>query len=146
MDNGLVGRGWHLPLNLQTHPSAQTLLPGLNYQQQLVLLTDGENEIEQAVRIILLTAPGERVMRPEFGCRIHELVFEPNNRATAVQAERYITEALGRWEPRIKVTKVEAKPEPKSKDVHLSLQITYTIKATKDERSLVYPFYLIPGE
>jgi phage baseplate assembly protein W len=142
MNAALIGRGWRLPLNLQTRQQAPTLLPDLNFQQQLVMLTDEDNEIEQAIRIILLTAPGERVMRPEFGCRIHELVFEPNNRATAVQAERYITEALGRWEPRIEVTQVEAKPE----DVHLNVHITYTIKATSDERSLVYPFYLRPGE
>lgn len=142
MENSLAGRGWQLPLNLQTHQSTRGWLPNLGHQQQLVLLTDGDNEIEQAIRIILLTAPGERVMRPEFGCRIHELVFEPNNRATAVQAQRYITEALGLWEPRITVTQVEARPE----NVYLNVHITYTIKATNDERSLVYPFYLIPGE
>jgi len=140
--NNLVGRGWHLPLNLLPQQSTHSLLPDLNYQQQIVLLTNDINEIEQAIRIILLTAPGERVMRPDFGCRIHDLVFEPNNRATAVQAERYITEALGRWEPRIEVSQVEAKPE----DAHLLIFITYTIKTTHDERSLVYPFYLIPGE
>ena len=112
MDADLVGRGWYLPLNLQTHQSTQNMLPNLNYQQQqLALLTNGANEIEQAIRIILLTAPGERVMRPAFGCRIHDLVFEPNNRATAVQAERYINEALGRWEPRIEVTQVETRPD-----------------------------------
>lgn len=142
METSLVGRGWHLPLNLWPEKQTRFLLPELSYQQQMVQLTNDENEIEQAIRIILLTAPGERVMRPDFGCRIHELVFEPNNRATAVQAERYITEALSKWEPRIQVTQVEAKPE----DCHLLVFITYAIKATHDERSLVYPFYLIPGE
>lgn len=142
MHTDLLGRGWRLPLNLDTRQQTHSLLPNLHFQQQLVRLTDEENEIEQAIRIILLTAPGERVMRPEFGCRIHELVFEPNNRATAVQAEQYITEALGRWEPRIAVTQVAAQPE----DVHLNVQINYTVKASNDERSLVYPFYLIPGE
>lgn len=142
MNTALLGRGWRLPLNLETHQKAPTLLPDLNFQQQIIMLTDEENEIEQAIRIIMLTAPGERVMRPEFGCRIHELVFEPNSRATAVQAERYIAEALGRWEPRITVTQVEAKPQAS----HLNVRIAYTIKTTDDERSLVYPFYLIPGE
>lgn len=142
MKTNLVDRGWHLPLNLHTHQSAQDWLPNLGYQHQLVLLTHGENEIKQAIRIILLTSPGERVMRPGFGCRIHELVFEPNNRATAVKAEQYITEALSRWEPRIAVTQVEAKPEA----AHLNVHITYTVKATYDEQSLVYPFYLLHGE
>lgn len=142
METNLVGRGWHIPLNLQTYQSAQDWLLNLGNQQQLVLLTNNENEIKQAIRIILLTAPGERVMRPEFGCRIHELVFEPNNRATAVQAEQYITEALSRWEPRIAVTRVEAKPETAHLDVHIS----YTVRATNDTQNLVYPFYLTPGE
>ena len=142
METNLVGRGWHLPLNLQTHQSAQDWLPNLGHHQQLVLLTNSENEIKQAIRIILLTAPGERVMRPDFGCRIHKLVFEPNNRATAVLAEQYITEALSRWEPRITVTQVEAKPEV----AYLNVHISYTIKASNDEQNLVFPFYLTPGE
>ncbi|MEZ4589754.1 MAG: GPW/gp25 family protein [Chloroflexota bacterium] len=142
METNGVGRGWHLPLNLQTHQSAQDWLPNLGHWQQLVMLTDGTNEIQQAIRIILLTAPGERVMRPEFGCRIHELLFEPNNRATAVRAEQYITEALTRWEPRITINQVEAKPQA----AHLNVHITYTIQASNDEQNLVYPFYLTPGE
>lgn len=142
METNGVGRGWHLPLNLQTHQSAQDWLPNLGHWQQLVMLTDGANEIQQAIRIILLTAPGERVMRPEFGCRIHELLFEPNNRATAVRAEQYITEALTRWEPRITINQVEAKPQA----AHLNIHITYTIQASNDEQNLVYPFYLTPGE
>jgi len=108
-------------------------------------LVGDATEIEQAIRIILNTAPGQRVMRPEFGCRLHELVFAPNNSATAGLAERYVREALGRWEPRIDLEQVQVIPDAQNQAV-LQVLVHYRIKAIHSSRSLVYPFYLIPEE
>lgn len=84
-------------------------------------------------------------MRPTFGCRLHELVFAPNNSHTAAQARRYVEEALGMWEPRANVIQVDVNPDPVENN-RLLIEIVYEIKATHDRRSLVYPFYLIPME
>lgn len=127
----ITGRGWAFPPYVGPHGG--------------IALTHEQDEIEQAIHIILSTAPGERVMRPTFGCQLASLIFEPNNNRTAAQARRYVEQALGMWEPRITVTQVNVYPEPKAKNC-LMIAIDYRVKLTRDERSLVYPFYLIPGE
>lgn len=129
MPNPIIGRGWRFP-------------PALDERGTMALTSDQE-EIEQAIQIILSTAPGQRVMRPEFGCRIHELVFAPSNSATAGLAARYVQEALGRWEPRIEVQRVNVEPDP-ADPAQLVISLEYRIAATHSNRSLVYPFYLIP--
>ena len=127
----LIGRGWAFPPQIGT--------------QGGISLTRPQNEIEQAMLIILGTAPGERVMRPTFGCRLHELLFAPNNARTAAQARRYVSEALGMWEPRIRLDEVSVYPDAENGHV-LVIEVTYTIKNTLDRRTLVHPFYLIPEE
>lgn len=127
----IIGKGWAFP-------------PHLDHRGQIALV-EGPTEIEQAIRIILSTVPGQRVMRPEFGCRLHELIFAPNNAQTAGLAERYVREALGRWEPRIALEQVTATVDPDDRAC-LLITIAYRIKATHSSRSLVYPFYLIPEE
>ncbi len=129
--NLIIGRGWAFP-------------PRLGPQGEIAL-THAQNEIEQAIWIILSTAPGERVMRPRFGSRLHELVFAPNNGATAAMARRYVEEALGMWEPRIQVMDVLVRTDLAEQNA-LLIELHYLIKATHDQRSLVYPFYLIPKE
>ena len=104
-----------------------------------------ERDIEEAMRIILLTPKGQRVMRPEFGCQIHDLIFAPNDATTAGLAAYYVEEALGMWEPRIRVKEVNARPDAENPG-RLLIDIAYEIKATHDSRSLVFPFYRIPGE
>jgi len=131
MAQEIVGRGWAFP-------------PGISSQGGLAL-TSERSEIDQAIRIILSTSPGQRVMRPQFGCRLQELVFAPNNSQTVAQARRFVEEALGMWEPRITVTRVDARPDPQEAS-RLVIEIEYEIKASHDRRSLVYPFYLLPGE
>jgi phage baseplate assembly protein W len=108
-------------------------------------LAHGERDVEEAIRIILLTPKGQRVMRPEFGCQIHELVFAPNDSTTAGLAEYYVREALAMWEPRIEVGSVAVTADPIEQE-RLLIDIRYQIKATHDRRSLVFPFYRIPGE
>ncbi|RRR76951.1 MAG: phage baseplate protein [Candidatus Viridilinea halotolerans] len=110
-----------------------------------IALVRGGNEIDQAIRIILLTPPGQRLMRPTFGCKIHDLVFAPNDATTAGLAEYYVREALTMWEPRIRILTVQAGPDPEHPE-RLLITISYEIKATHDRRSLVFPFYRIPGE
>jgi phage baseplate assembly protein W len=84
-------------------------------------------------------------MRPEFGCRIHELVFAPMNRETFAQAIRFVEDALEMWEPRVTINEVVATADP-NQNGRLFIDIQYQLRATSDRRSLVFPFYLIPEE
>lgn len=130
MSEDIIGRGWAFPL-------------GLDDRNQMAM-AHGDAEIRQAIYIILTTSPGERVMRPDFGSQLHELVFAPANSQTAALAERYATEALERWEPRIELVEVTATPNPGDLGV-LLIEVAYRIKGEYDVRSLVYPFYLTPA-
>ena len=131
MPQKIIGRGWAFPLQVNAQGS--------------IALTHERDEIDQAIHIILSTSPGERVMRPTFGCRLQDLVFAPNNSQTAAQARRYVEEALGMWEPRINLLQVDVQQDRDAANC-LVIRIQYEIKATHDRRSLVYPFYLIPEE
>jgi hypothetical protein len=102
-----------------------------------------EREIEEAIRLILGTSPGERPMRPEFGSRIAEHVFGPANAATAGQLAYEVRVALERWEPRVEVDDVEVGFDAVDAGV-LYLDIRYRILGTNDPRNLVFPFYVIP--
>ena len=124
------GRGWAFP-------------PKLNDRDRMSMAQD-DADIRQAIYIIINTHPGERVMRPDFGCEIHSLIFAPANDQTAVLAERYVKEALGRWEPRITVDAVRVTPGG-TENGELYIEVIYEIKATHDRRSMVYPYYLLPG-
>ncbi len=106
-----------------------------------IALVAAERDIEQSIHIILSTRPGERVMRPTFGCRAHELLFAPRDSATEGLLAEYVEQALGRWEPRIEVQNVDVSSDPQQ-DGALLVEIDYRIKATHDERSIVYPFFL----
>lgn len=134
-----LGTGWSFPPRLG--------------RQGSVSLVSAEKDIEQAIGIILGTTPGQRVMRPTFGSRLHELVFAPLNPTTFGLAEIYVEEALGFWEPRIEVLEVEARLPTKERDgfdgqdqAVMLIDILYRVKNSNDERSLVYPFYRIPNE
>ena len=131
MEGDFLGRGWTFPLGVDHRGGIAT--------------SSGEADIEQAIRIILETAPGERVMRPEFGCGLYGLVFAPNSPTTAGLVSYHIREALGRWEPRIEVERVDVAPDPQ-RDAVLQISILYRIRSTNDLRNLVYPFYRIPEE
>lgn len=108
-------------------------------------LASYEHDIEEAIGIILGTRPGERVMRPEFGCRAHELLFEPLHAGTETLMKQYVTEALVMWEPRIEVQAVDVYVD-QDMDGALLIEVTYLIAATHDERSIVYPFFLVGEE
>ncbi len=127
----IIGSGWAFP-------------PGVDARGRIALARQ-ERDVEEAIYMILLTPKGQRVMRPEFGCRIHELIFAPNDATTAGLATYYVEEALGMWEPRIRVDDIRVEPDP-TNNGRLLVDIKYEIKATHDRRSLVFPFYRIPGE
>jgi phage baseplate assembly protein W len=123
----IIGSGWTFPLRVDGRGG--------------VALSSYEQEIEESIRIILSTAKGERRMRPNFGCGIHDLVFNPNNSATWSLIAHHIEEALGWWEPRIEVTNIDVRPDL-TNTARLLIDIKYKIKATNDERNLMYPFYV----
>ncbi len=125
-----TGRGWAFPPKLDDRDHVE--------------MAEDDMDIRQAMRIIIGTALGERVMHPDFGCRIHELIFDPCNATTAATAERYVREALLRWEPRIRIEKIIATPE--HDHGALVIEIVYEIKGQNDRRNLVFPFYLIPEQ
>lgn len=123
---------------------------GLAYPLQIgnrggIALARGAEDIEQSIRIILETTPGERIMRPEFGCRAKELLFAPRDTTTQGLMTHYVRRALQRWEPRIEVLAVDVYPD-QDQDGALLVEIHYRIKGTHDERSIVYPFYLMGEE
>lgn len=132
-DNSLIGRGWAFPVGVNGSGG--------------IALASGTDEIDESIALILGTSLGERVMRPDFGCRIHELVFSPVNGETLGLAKRYVEDALGWWEPRIDVLETRAEADPRESHLgKLLIWITYEVRATHDRRSLVYPFYLIREE
>lgn len=131
MANDIIGSGWTFPPKVDA--------------QGGISLTNDRSELDQAIRIILSTSPGQRVMRPRFGCRLQELVFAPNDSETAAEARRFVEEAIGMWEPRVRIVSVDVGPDP-TEASRLLIEVEYQVKATHDKRSLVYPFYLIPEE
>jgi phage baseplate assembly protein W len=110
-----------------------------------IALARDEQDIDQAIQLILGTAPGERPMRPEFGCGVHDFVFDSIDANTVGRMEEAIREALDRWEPRIQVQTVEFDLSAADNGL-LTIDIGYTVRATNNERNLVYPFYVIPAE
>lgn len=124
-----IGAGWSFPLRTDATGG--------------IALVGHAREIEEAILLILGTGPGERPMRPEFGCRIHEHVFGPANAATAGQIAYDVRQALERWEPRIDVADVSVSFEKIDAGI-LYVAIDYVILATNDPRNLVFPFYTIP--
>ena len=108
-------------------------------------LSHGEEDIEQAIAVILSTAPGERPMRPEFGCRVHDFIFDNIDAATIGQMDLAIRDALDRWEPRIVVVDIDYDLTDQAEG-RLEVLITYRVRATNNQRNLVYPFYVIPAE
>jgi len=123
----LPGTGWSFPV-------------AADYKGD-IKLTEGETNIEESIRVILSTAKGERVMRPEFGCEIHEHVFDNVDGTTLTLVENSVEEALIEWEPRIDIDGVTARRDPDNPS-KLLVEITYTVRSTNAESNMVYPFYV----
>ncbi len=110
-----------------------------------IALARDDQDIDQAIQLILGTAPGERPMRPEFGCGVHDFVFDTIDAGTVGRMEEAIRSALKRWEPRIEVRSVSFDVSHAVEGL-LTIDIGYTVRATNTDRNLVYPFYVIPAE
>lgn len=126
VDSIFLGVGWKFPLGVNSQGRIETAAY--------------EEGVREAIGIILRTAPGERAMRPDFGCGIHDLVFEVNSASTATRVAAQVRQALLRWEPRIDVLDVQVSSG--EDDAKLFIGIEYKVRATNNAFNLVYPFYL----
>jgi phage baseplate assembly protein W len=124
-----LGRGWHFPVTQETIG-----------QKKCFAVAEYEQSVREGIWIILSTARGERVMRPDFGCGIHDLVFAVNNSTTRGLAEYEVSEALRLWEPRIEVLQI--KTTAMGAEEELLISIDYRVRTTDNRFNLVYPFYL----
>jgi phage baseplate assembly protein W len=131
MAEEFIGSGWGFPLST-------TATGG-------IALVSGDREIEEAIRIILSTAIGERPMRPEFGCGIHDHVFAAADATTAGLIAYEVKTALARWEPRVTVNDVQVSIDTADRSA-LYIDVLYSKRGTNDPRNLVFPFYVIPEE
>ncbi len=139
MNNGspieynFIGNGWSFKLG-----------KGLSIDGQgSVALMKAEQDVAKSIFLILSTAPGERVIRTDFGCGIHDLIFATPGPEVFGLITFYIRQALGRWEPRVDVTDIKVDIDKESPEV-LLIDISYLIRQTNDARNLVFPFYTIP--
>jgi phage baseplate assembly protein W len=130
MAKDFLGAGWKYPVRTDA--------------DRKIAMSEYEVDIKEAIWIILGTAKGERVMRPDFGCGIHDFVFAPINTATVNLVENAVREALTLWEPRIELTKVEVSTE-QADEGKLIVSIDYRVRTTNNRFNLVYPFYLKEG-
>src|SRR4051812_12318382 len=126
-----IGRGLSFPLRVD--------------QSGAIALTSGEADIAGSLRMVLMTAPGERLMRPQFGCRIWDLLFEPVNANTLGLMAEAVRDAVSQWEPRVGIADLVVDPDERDSS-RVLIRLTYLVKATNDRRNLVFPFYVIPRE
>jgi uncharacterized protein len=126
-----VGAGWAFPLRIS--PSGG------------IALVRRERELEEAMRLILLTYPGERPMRPEFGSRVRDFVFRDARIENTALLAHEVRSSLSRWEPRVDIGEVTVSADPDDPAL-LYVDIRYTEKGTNDPRNLVFPFYAIPED
>jgi phage baseplate assembly protein W len=131
MPADFIGAGWSFPLSVDA--------------TSRVALATQARDIEQAIEIILRTSPGERPMRPEFGCRVQDHLFSPTNATTAAAIASDVQAALDRWEPRIDVADVRVGFDQAELGTFY-IDVVYVIRGDNDERNLVFPFYVIPDE
>lgn len=131
MSKAFLGRGWKFPVQIDPMSGR-------------VAMSESEQDIKESIYIILATAPGERVMRPDFGCGIHELVFSTMSSATMGLFESRVREAITRWEARVEILRVDvfSKEPMKGK---LEIELACRVRDTNAEFNLVFPFYLTEG-
>ena len=122
-----LGRGWKFPVGVDATGR--------------IALSEYEDDISEALRIVLLTSRGERVMRPDFGAILHDFVFESMSATTMGRLQAAVTDALIKWEPRIQVLGVDVESEA-GETGKLLIDIEYRVRATNNRFNLVFPFYL----
>jgi phage baseplate assembly protein W len=130
MSEEFIGRGWGFPIGTD---------------QGRIRMVTGDKEIQEAIRLTIGTAPGERPMRPDFGCRIHDYIFAPADTSLAGRLAYEVQVALERWEPRVDVKEIDVQVS-EDDPATMFIDIRYVHKGTNDPRNLVFPFYTIPNE
>ncbi|THF69545.1 phage baseplate protein [Deinococcus sp. Arct2-2] len=125
----ILGAGWAFPVVI--NPRGR------------VAMVRGEQAITQSILMLLMTPKGQRVMRPEYGCRIHDLIFAPNDATTLGLAAYYVDEALRVWEPRIELVRVDATTDPADAS-RILVHIEYRLRGHHQPASLVFPYYRLP--
>lgn len=131
MSDDFLGQGWAYPVTPD--------------QRGDVELSAADDDIREAIRIILGTAKGERIMRPEFGCDIHDHVFSAATPATLNVIETSVRESLVRWEPRIDIEDVEAFTDDDNPN-RILITIEYRVRSTNALANMVYPFHITEGD
>jgi phage baseplate assembly protein W len=131
VSEAFIGAGWGYPV--RTEASGD------------IALVTGDRELAESIRIIIGTALGERPMRPEFGCAIHDFIFDSVDYNVAGLISYEVRQSLIRWEPRVDVADVEVTIDDTDRSL-VYIDISYTRKGTNDPRNLVFPFYVIPEE
>ena len=127
MAKDFLGKGWKFPVK----PDGAGR----------IMLSQFEEDIREAIRIILLTSKGERVMRPEFGAGLHDYVFETMSVTNVGSIQASIQDALIEWEPRIELLSVKVEPD-RGEIGKLLIDIDYRVRATNTQFNLVFPFYV----
>jgi len=130
MTKEFLGRGWRFPVAVDAEGN--------------VAMSGDEQDIRESIRIILATAKGERVMRPDFGCGIHDYVFAALNASVLTLVTDSVREALTLWEPRVELIGVEGNMAAIDEGM-LLISIDYRVRTTNNQFNLVYPFYLTEG-
>ncbi len=126
----ILGTGWKFPVRINGRGGFS--------------LSGGEQDVAEAIWIILTTRRGERIMRPEFGCGLNDYVFAPNNAATRGAIAYQVQQGLTQWEPRIDLMDVRVEADPDRPNL-LHISIDYRIRANNALHNLVYPFFLQEG-
>ena len=129
--SNFIGRGIMFPMRVD--------------QSGALAFTSGASDIDASLRMVLITAPGERLMRPQFGCKIWDLLFEPVNANTIGLMASAVRDAVAQWEPRVTLEDVDIEPDPNDR-ARVLIHMKYRVRTTNDVRNLVYPFYVIPQE
>ena len=129
-DESALGTGWRFPIQLNSRGG--------------IAMSRDDEKIKESIRIILGTAKGERVMRPDFGCDIHDFVFETMDRTTLTMIESTVRDALINWEPRIEVQSVTISADEDARG-RIMIAVTYRVRETNSEFNMVFPFHLRVG-
>lgn len=130
-NGSFLGKGWSFPFAIDSSGSVKK--------------SNFEKSVNESIEIILSTTKGERVMKPDFGCEINEMVFAPNSGATRNMVCYYIEQSLVKWEPRIILDSVSAE-ESEDDETKLNISINYRIRSINTYFNMVYPYFLERGE
>ncbi|MDQ0061128.1 MULTISPECIES: GPW/gp25 family protein [Paenibacillus] len=131
MSASFLGKGWKFPVQVDATTGR-------------ILMADAEEDIAEAIRIIIRTSKGERLMRPDFGCGLREFVFGTTDETSLRLISSEVTDAIRIWEPRVKDIEVKAQLDPQHTG-RVLLTVSYAVRSTNNLFNQVYPFYLEEG-